>query len=405
MKLLAICIPNYNRIEKLERLVREAARQIIEEGLTDWVQICIRDDYSSINPQDMIEVLKKEFTQVDIIFERDDQNRGMDYNFLHSVLMAESEYCWIIGNDDMPTDAGISRAVEILQLAKGIDILLTPFDNCDEAGVRGTIYPLRECEEHLYNTAIKEQYEELLCSVIHNSGLFGFLSNVIFRKEKWVNYEERFNDKLNTIFIQVYMNVQTLQDGAKFLYMPDKIIKNYADDETNENVERICKILFGLDGVLEYFFDGKIKENLKRVMVDAYISGTVWELPDENEYKQRVRKTVSPKNALYDKYFIPVAERKKIFEEKNVIIYGAGNYGRKVYEELQEYNVNILGVADTDIAKIGRAFGDTVIISTKAMIERCKREEVYVLVANHFGLEDMVGLLVENEVRHIGIIS
>lgn len=404
MKLLSICIPNYNRIEKLERLIRESAAQIVEGGLHDNVQMCISDDCSPINPQSMIESVRKDFPSVEILFERFEQNQGMDYNFLNSALMADSEYCWIIGNDDIPVVGGIKKAVEILE-SNDVDIVLTPFDNCDEDSVRSTIFPLNIREKRIYNTEIKEEYEELIFSVDHNSGLFGFLSNVIFRREKWNEYKDLFKDKMNTIFIQIYMNVQTLEDGAKFLYMPDKIIRNFADDETNESIERICKMLFGLDGVVEFFFLDEHKKHLKRIMTDAYINGAIWDLEDGSSYKEKLKRVISPKNQLYKKYYIPIEDRKEILNRKNIIIYGAGNYGKKVYAELAKYNVNILGVADSDDSKRGIAFGSHFIISTNDMLEICRNEDVYVLVANHFGLETMVNYLLENKIEQIGIIS
>lgn len=43
---LAVCIPNYNRPEKLDRLIRGLADQIMEENLGGQVEICISDDKS-----------------------------------------------------------------------------------------------------------------------------------------------------------------------------------------------------------------------------------------------------------------------------------------------------------------------------------------------------------------------
>lgn len=406
MKSLAICIPNYNRIEKLKRLLYETVGQITEENLTGQVQICISDDCSPESPEGMINIVRSRYPQVEILFERNKENRGMDYNFLNSVMMASSEFCWIIGNDDMPAEGGIARVVDLLAGMREIDILLTPFNLYGSNNeLRGTTYPLGEIKERLFDTSVREQYLELLFSVRHNSGLFGFLSNVVFKRKNWVKYRERFQDKLDTIFIQMYMNIQTLKDGAVFRYVPDKIIKNYADDETNESIERICRILIGLDGVVEYFFDGKEKEHLKRIIVDEYVSGTVWNLPDENLYKKKIRKIVSPKNQLYKKYFIPVAERKDFYDGKKFIIYGAGTYGRKAYQDLKAHGAAIIGIADSAYSKIGLAFEELNIVSVSEMKKLYNEQDAYVLVANHLALESMVCILFENQIERIGIIT
>ena len=405
MKILAICIPNYNRIDKLEKLVFEASKQIISNDLREYVQICISDDFSWVNPKRLIEKLKVENPGVEIKFERNTKNEGMDYNFLHSVMMAESEYCWIVGNDDLISEDGIKKTLEILQKWKGIDILLTPFDIYEEdEKIRGIIYPLKERKERLFNTAVQSQYKELLLQVEHNSGIFGFLSNVVFKRSKWVEYKTLFMNKMDTLFIQMYMNIQSLNDGAYLLYSPEKIIKNYADDDTNNTIKRICKILFGLDGVVEYFFEGEEKLHLKRKLVDAYINGVVWNLQEDTLYKKKVRAINSPKNRIYAKYFIPFEKRAVFFAEKKLLIYGAGDYGKKVYKELKKYGAKIIGIADSDESKQGMKFEEFKILSFKEMIELYEEQNGYILVSNHFSLEIMVNVLLNNDVERIGII-
>lgn len=405
MKLLAICIPNYNRINKLERLVRTVVEKISDKNLFDKVQLCISDDCSMENPDSLIEDIKILNPDVDIVYKRNTRNMGMDYNFLQSVMISDSKYCWIVGNDDLPTEDGIEICLDVLQKNVDIDILLSPFDIYDEEdNVRQTIYPLIQKQDILFDTSDKKQYECMLKSVAHSSGVFSFLSNVVFKREHWDKYAEKFTDKLDTIFIQMYMNIQTLEDGAKLLYIRDKIIRDYADDVTNNEIKRICGILFGLDGVVEYFFHGDIKLHLKRILVDAYISGKVWDLPEDNPYKKKLRKINSSKNYMYIKYFIEPEDRRRFFEHKTIFIYGAGNYGRLSYEELDRYGAKIIGIADSDISKIGEPFEQFQIVSVNEMVNVCKDREVYVIVANHFHLEDMVNTLLDRDIDKIAIV-
>ncbi len=408
MKYLAICIPNYNRIDKLRRLLEETITQILRDSLEDEVELCVSDDHSAEDPSDLIRELKEVYPQIFFRYARNEENRGMDYNFLKSVILAESEYCWMIGNDDLPTEYGIQKVVAQLKNCHSKpDLLVTPFDiYTDEEMVRGTIWPLGDTRGQAlqFDTSNQKEYEKLLLSVQHNSGLFGFLSNTVFRREKWLEYQGRFQDKLNTIFIQMYMNIQTLEDGAVYFYAPEKVIKNYADDATNESVKRICKILFGLNGVVEYFFSGTVGERLKKVIVDAYISGSVWELPECDPDKERVRKIETDKNKLYKKYFISPDNRKDFFAGKEIVIFGAGDYGRKVFRELQDYNVTVAGIMDSDHAKRGQTFYGHIINLPEQMLGTCREKGWTIVVANHFHLPDMVDLLLKNEVEHIALI-
>ncbi len=409
MKYLSICIPNYNRLEKLEKLIHSCATQITNSLLVQEVEICISDDCSPEAPSDMIARMQKTYPDISFRYVRNEVNKGMDYNFLNSVLISNSLYCWIIGNDDLPEENGILQVVTYLKSkSEQIDILITPFNvYAEDDEYRATVYPFGNTgnEPLSFDTEMISEYQNLIKNVQHNSALFGFLSNVVFKRENWKKYEERFQDKLNSIFIQMYMNIQTLEDGAKVEYVPWKMIRNYADDETNSSIDRICKILFGLDGVVEYFFQGREREYLKRVIVDAYISGIVWELPDEHEYKERVRKVVSGKNFLYEKYFVPIERRKHFFEGKNVIIYGAGNYGRKVYNELKDYKACLDAVVDSDERKWGSQFEEHVIESIGNVMEIYHKNESCVVVASYYGVEEMVYTLWKNNVERIAIIT
>lgn len=406
---LAVCIPNYNRPQKLARLLRGLAEQIMEGNLGRQVEICISDDRSPESPDEVVAQVKRLYPDLRIKYHVNEKNMGMDYNFLKSVLLAESEYCWIIGNDDLPVETGVFHVTEFLKSKNGkIDFVVTPFDVYDEDdNVRCTIEPLKLSvdETTVFDTGDRGEYEKLVLSVQHNSGMFGFLSNTVFKREYWIGKKEYFQDKLNTLFIQMYMNIEALRNGAVYAYWPEKIIKNYADDDTNKSSDRICRILIGLDGVVEYFFEGKMKDHLKKVMTDAYINGLIWELPDGNPYKNQVQKIVSVKNHLYQKYYVSQEEQKKFFENKKVVIYGAGDYGRQAYMKLQTYHAQIIGVADSDERKKGTVFEECYIIAIDEMKKIYEEQKPYIIVANHFHLQDMIQRLLKEGIQNIKIIN
>ena len=129
MKYLAICIPNYNRLDKLERLIEACASQINKHSLNAEVEICISDDCSPQDPSEMIMLMQKQYSEISFTYVRNEKNEGMDYNFLNSVLISDSLYCWIIGNDDLPEENGICQAVNYLKSkVEQVDILITPFN-------------------------------------------------------------------------------------------------------------------------------------------------------------------------------------------------------------------------------------------------------------------------------------
>lgn len=409
MSYLAICIPNYNRLDKLKRLIEVSAEQIIQSSLESEVEICISDDHSPENPTEAIRILEKKYPQVVIHYERNEKNRGMDYNFLQSVMIADSKYCWIVGNDDLPVENAIERVVKHLkENGNSVDILVTPFDVYDEQEEkRGSIYPLGRSIDNIkvFDTAIRDEYKNLLFSINHNSGIFGFLSNVVFKRKNWVRNRECFQDKLDTIFIQMYMNIQTLKDGAIYEYWNQKIIKNYSDDETNGTIDRIGKILVGLEGVIEYFFEGEIAQKLRKIMVDEFITGIIWGLPMEHVFKKAVISIDSEKNKLYRKFFVEPGQREKFFFAKDVVVFGAGRFGKQAMDELEARGVRIIAIVDSDSNKVGNLFGKHKIQLVDELDEICHKIQPVIVVANHKYLPEMVEQVLEKGISNIAIIT
>lgn len=407
MKYLAICIPNYNRLDKLERLLLASVKQITRYSLEDLVEICVSDDCSAEDPIELVRKIQIQNPNVSIRYRRNQVNMGMDHNFLNSVLLSDSYYCWIIGNDDLPVEAGIKAAVEkLMEKGETIDLLVTPFNVIDNnSKIMTSVYPINSKEEIEFNTRKVEEYNELLWKIQHNSGLFGFLSNVIFKKENWCKFKEQFSNKMDTIFIQMYMNIQLLKEGAIYLYSPMRIIDNYADESVNESAKRICDILLGLDGVIEFFYDGDIKKYLKRVIVDAFISGMVWSIPDNSEYKERIRCIESEKNKIYENYFLTPDKREEFLKNKNIILYGAGNYGKKALMTLIAYDANILAVVDSDIKKQGEMFGNHTIQFSGGIKSLYTLGQTYVVVANHDHLVEIIKDLLSQKIDRLLIIT
>lgn len=110
-----------------------------------------------------------------------------------------------------------------------------------------------EMNEALYfHTENSEEYETLLARAKDGNALFCFLSNVVFRKNDWVRHGNMFADRMNTIFIQIYMNLQTLKEEAVYAYIPNAFVKNHGDAQVNDTFKREYDVLAGLNGVVDF---------------------------------------------------------------------------------------------------------------------------------------------------------
>lgn len=409
MKKLAICIPNYNRLPKLSRLLLALAEQTTAGKLFDEVEICVNDDCSTESPQPAIEAVKEKYPDVAIKYRQNHQNMGMDYNFLNAVLLSEAEYCCIIGNDDLPEPWALKRIIGYLEDdARDCDFFVSPFDTYNENDQRiNSVYPIRDAgEEVLYfDTTNKKEYTELINRAVDGNALFCFLSNVVFKRAAWVEHGDMFTDKMHSIFIQMYMNLQTLKEGAVYAYIPEKLVKNYDDSGTNETFKREYDVFVGLSGVIDYFFEGEEHRILQKKIVDTRLNGRLWELPNDSPLKQPILNIKSDKNNLYKKYFIMPEERKDYFRHQNVLVYGAGNHGRRTVKELKEYAVNYLAVFDADSQKQGNSIEGCVIKPAEDLYEEYKRRASVVVVANQRYLEEIVNMLRDKQVENIAIIT
>lgn len=407
MKKLAICIPNYNRPQKLKRLLAALAEQITIQNLGEEVEICVSDDCSAEKPDAVIEGVQISYPDVSINLHTNEKNMGMDYNFLQCVMMSQSEYCWIIGNDDMPEEGALKEILGYLDDSR-IDMLVCPFDIYDwNDNVQASVEPLySDTEETLYfDTGKAQDYHKLIGLVRDGNAIFCFLSNVVFRKRNWIMNKDLFQDKMNTIFIQMYMNLKTLKDGAIYVYTPYKFIKNYEDKVTNSTLKREYDVLIGLSGVIDYFFSGTEHDEMRKRIVDPRINGRMWELPDEIKAKQNILQIESPKIDLYRDFFVPSKEREDFFNNKFVLLYGAGNLGQIAAKELNGYHLIGLEVFDIDERKWGKLLEGYEIEPVKKLFPKYFSKESIVVVANANSLVEIVDMLQNNKVNNIAIIT
>jgi glycosyltransferase involved in cell wall biosynthesis len=104
---LSICIPTYNRADRLDRLVGSLVAQIQKEPeLEDNIQLLISDNCSTDNTQPICEKWAK--AAPFIFYSRNTWNIGGDINQVRSVELAAGRYAWIIGDDDMVRDGGVA---------------------------------------------------------------------------------------------------------------------------------------------------------------------------------------------------------------------------------------------------------------------------------------------------------
>ena len=103
--LLTIAIPTYNRNEKINLLLSRLLPQVTED-------VCVRiiDNASTVPVQDSIITIENSPVHV----HRNAVNIGMAANITRCIEFCETEWLWVLGDDDIPNDDAIQSIFETI---------------------------------------------------------------------------------------------------------------------------------------------------------------------------------------------------------------------------------------------------------------------------------------------------
>jgi glycosyltransferase involved in cell wall biosynthesis len=148
--LLSICIPTYNRAQKLKRLLDSIFNQL-NDSLRKEIEVCISNNDS---PDDTEQVINKYMLKYPgiIKYNKNDCNYGATYNGLKVYAMASGDFLWQIGDDDLFIKNAIASLVNLIKYHNSdIDFIgvkafqenensVAYYDGLDE----GTVYSQKE---------------------------------------------------------------------------------------------------------------------------------------------------------------------------------------------------------------------------------------------------------------------
>ena len=120
--ILSICIPTYNRVNQLDNCLNSIL--ISKKNVDNFdFEICVSDNNSEGDTESIIKKYNKELK---IKYNRNEKNLGFAINGIKSISMAEGEFSWMIGNDDLILPKTLSKLKNLLQ--DNLDKFPTPFD-------------------------------------------------------------------------------------------------------------------------------------------------------------------------------------------------------------------------------------------------------------------------------------
>lgn len=200
---LSICIPTYNRANYL----KETLDSIVEQ-LDDEVEIAISDNASTDNTKEIIEAYQKRYPN--IIYYQSNENKGPDRNYYNAIKIANGEFCWLLGSDDLLTVDAIKRVKDqYIKQTPDLDFILATSEVYDIELKKFYYYSKDELNitEDLYYENAYDFFVKFFCE----SGLSGY----IIRRELWMNAE--YEKYLDTGLVYLGLLYEYLKPNSKTL--------------------------------------------------------------------------------------------------------------------------------------------------------------------------------------------
>lgn len=273
--MLSFCIPTYNREVHLRENIIAIIQQL-NDSIINEVEICVSDNCSTDGTIGMLEVLKNEFKDVNLVYKSNIKNIGPDLNYLESVKIASGKYCWFVGSDDVIKVGAVEEIINVLK-RKHFDIVICNRLECDE-NLKPIYYKSwynNKDGETSFELTDKSQLNRYLKISKDTACVFSYLSSIIFYREKWDNIEYD-NSFTGTAYSHVFMLFSFLKFDSCILGIVDKdmIICRITNETVFMDNGLANRIFIDFDGYYKIsqlpYFDIDSKKLLLKLIAKAH---------------------------------------------------------------------------------------------------------------------------------------
>lgn len=260
---LSICIPTYNR----GAFISETLESILPQ-CEDGVEVVIADGASTDNTAEVVAQWAANYPN--LIYHRNDTNRGVDRDMAASVEMAHGEYCWLMSSDDLFAPGAVARMLEAF--ASNNDIYFCDIALCDisMAPIRNTRFLSERRQSDTYNLSDRGEFLSYLNLATSNNALFCYMACIAFRRARWmqVGYKRGFE---GTGYAHVLTLLSFIESGCRVQYIPQPLVLNRSDNDSFSCNGMEARYLLDFNGyrkIADTLFsdDLEIKHSFLRVM-------------------------------------------------------------------------------------------------------------------------------------------
>jgi glycosyltransferase involved in cell wall biosynthesis len=211
-KLLTICIPTYNRPEKIGSMLKYLSKT---NGI-EFANILVLDNHSEIPVIEIYESLNFNLKNIKIF--RNNLNIGGNANIMKCIEFAESEWIWLLGDDDIP----LENSLEIINHDIQTEILSNTviLKYSDESG---------RIDHPMCFDNYKSFFNFITNNAYYNNLLF--MSTSVINKKLFCKYYAEAIDN-GLCLCTVYPLFILLYEHKASAYLSDKIICKHGDLES-----------------------------------------------------------------------------------------------------------------------------------------------------------------------------
>lgn len=214
---LSICIPTYNR----ELFLKELLESIVAQADFSEVEIVVSDNASTDNTSELIVEFRKRYPN--ITYAVAPKNLGADRNYITSVELANGDYCWLMGSDDVLAPGAI--AAMLRHVSSGNDIYL-----CGRSEATYRLGPIRDRvwlepneASQLFDFSERQELLRYFCACRSLGGLFSYLSSIVVKKKSWdrISLDENF---IGSAYSHAYVLLSLVLQGCRLDYLTNPLV-------------------------------------------------------------------------------------------------------------------------------------------------------------------------------------
>lgn len=242
--LLSICIPTYNRAEYIGHALDSVLNQL-SEHTSQLIEICISDNASTDNTEDIIG-LKKESTTCSIYYNRNQKNLGFDLNVRKIVEMASGKYCWILGSDDMLAPGSIEYFLTRLVANELVaDICLFPRKTFFSEGKSEDVtswLKLEGVRKKYFDFSKPGELEFYFSQALSLGAGFSYISSMIFNRQRWLDIKIP-DSVIGSFYVHAFILAKICSVGGCLEYINEPYIYCRLGNDSFASEGRMKRVL------------------------------------------------------------------------------------------------------------------------------------------------------------------